>query len=90
MIIPTVGRLDSIAKMNNAAFGWMSASNALLNLASSPGLQYMNLAAVNQAEQNLTLSMLQNSLIYKISEQQEKSYKKLQDENIKRTFSTFA
>lgn len=90
MIIPTVGRLDAIGRMNNAAYGWMSAADSMLNLCSFTGLSNMNLDSVRQAEQNLTMSMLQNNLIYKLSSLQEESLKKLEDENIKRTFSTFA
>lgn len=90
MIIPSVGRLDSISRMNNAAFNWMSASNSLLNLTSFSGLGNMDLSTVHNAEQNLTMNMLQNSLIYKLNAINEKRLKKLEDENIKRTFSTFA
>lgn len=90
MIIPTAGRLDAISRMNNAAFGYMSAANSLQNLISFNGLQNQSLESLNAADKSLTLSMLQNSLIYKISALREKSCKKLQDENIKRSFSTFA
>lgn len=90
MIIPVLGGMQAISSANNAAYRWMSGANALQNMCSFSGLQNMDLASLNEYEKNIQTDMLTNSLIYKMSMAQEKSLKKLADENIKRSFSTFA
>lgn len=82
MMIKPVGRLSA----NNAAFNWMNASSSLTNLCSFSG----NPASLLSSEKNLTSNMLNDSLTYKAGMLQDQSMKKLSDENIKRTFSTFA
>lgn len=81
MMIKPVGRLSA----NNAAFNWMNASNSLTSLSFSG-----NPASLLSSEKNLTSNMLNDSLTYKAGMLQDQSMKKLSDENIKRTFSTFA
>ena len=70
---------------NNAAFNWMNASNSLMNL-SFRG----NSSSLLSSEKGLNASMLNDSFIYKAALLQEESMKKVQNENIKRTFSIFA
>lgn len=82
MIVSPISRLTA----NNAAYNWMNASNALMGLINFQG----NPRTLMAAEQALNSSMLQSSLLYKTSLLQEESLKKLEDQNIKRTFSTFA
>lgn len=62
---------------NDAAFGWMNAANALscCNGGNSKGLE---------------LQMLQDSFNYKACSALADTQEKLQKENIKRSFSTFA
>ena len=90
MIVPTMGRLTNPARMNNAAYQSMRASDAMLGLVSFAGSRNASLANIHAAEQRLTLSKLTNELIYKMAFLQNKSLKKLQDQKIKDTFSTFA
>lgn len=72
----------------NAASNWMSAANARVNLASAP--QNSNSAVLLSADKQLQANMLNDSLAFKAREQQHAGLKRLQSENIKRTFSTFA
>lgn len=88
MIVPILGRLDAINRMNNSAYSWMNSANAMMGLCSSAGNLDMQTAFT--AGKRLELAMLQDSFNYKIAEAQEASLKKLSDENIKRSFSTFA
>lgn len=90
MMIPSISRLTAINMRNNASFGMISASNSLMQFCSASGMQNQNPANLLANEQRLTQSMLNNSLLYKIASVQEESMKKLSDENIKRSFSTFA
>lgn len=75
---------------NSAAFNIMKDQQSMLGLLSFAGSSNANLASLNKQETMLQQRMLQNSLLYKIGLLQEESMKKLQNENIKRSFSTFA
>ena len=82
MMTNTVSRLTGC----NAAYNWMGASNSLSNLSFRGG----NSATLLSSENNLRTSMLNDSLSYKASLLMDETNKRLTDENIKRTFSTFA
>lgn len=83
--------VNSIGMINNSAFNMMQNSNSLMSLTRSAGANpNQDLNALNQSEKKLTASNLQNSLIYNASSLMEDSQKKLEKENIKRSFSTFA
>lgn len=82
MMTNPIGRLSA----NNAAYNWMNASNSLIGLCSFRG----NSASLMSAERNLRLNMLNDSLNYRAGLLMDESMKKVQDENIKRTFSMFA
>lgn len=82
MMTNSIGRLTA----NNAAYNWMSSSNALMGLASRGG----NGASLLRSENSLRMSMLNDSLNYKAGLLMDETNKKLTDENIKRTFSVFA
>jgi len=72
----------------NAAFNWMNASNSLMNL-SFRGNSGSS-SSLLSSEKNLTAGMLNDSLMYKASLLQDESMKKVQNDHIKRSFSTFA
>jgi len=84
-IIMMTNRIGGLTA-GNAAFNWMNASNSLMGLTAFRG----NSRSLLSAEQNLTSGMLNDSLMYKAGLLQEESMKKIQNENIKRTFSIFA
>ncbi len=91
MITPVISRLSAINSMNNAAYGMMQSSNALMGLISFAGTNpNVDLGKLNSVEKNLMMKMLNDSFIYKISQAQEKQLKKLEQDNIKHSFSTFA
>lgn len=85
MMTNPVSRLSA----SNAAFGWMQAANARLNLLSCCGTGVPS-AALYNADKNLTLQMLNDSFQYKAYTATADSQEKLQKENIKRSFSIFA
>jgi len=87
MVISSV--MNSINTMNNSASRMMNASNALLSLASFSG-NFNNLSTVNQTEKLLLSDKFNSELMYKMSYAQVEALKKLEKENIKRSFSTFA
>jgi len=86
MMIKPIGGLTA----SNAAFNVMSAQQSMLGLLSFAGSGNANPAFLAASEAQLQQSILQNSLMYKLGLAQEKVEKKLQEDNIKRSFSTFA
>jgi len=72
---------------NNAAFNWMNRVDAVRGLCSFRG---NNPSLLLNSEKQLTSDMLNDRLGYKAGMLQQDGLKKLSDENIKRTFSTFA
>ena len=88
MIISSMPRLTA----SNSAYSGMSASNALMRLTASAGsfTGGMSTRALLASEQQLSNDMLTNSLTYRAAMAQEEALKKIQDQNIKRSFSTFA
>lgn len=91
MITPVISRLSAINSMNNAAYGMMQTSNALMQMVSFAGTNpNVDLGKLHSAENALMMKMLNDSFIYKISQAQEKQLKKLEQDNIKRSFSVFA
>lgn len=83
MFIKPVGRLSA----NDAAFNYMNASNSLTSLCTFTGADRRSLLS---SELKLRRDMLNDSLNYKAALLQEATLKKLSEENIKRSFSTFA
>lgn len=83
MMTNPIGGLSAI----NAAYGWMSAANSLRNLSFCGGASNSNTL---DNEKSLRLSMLNDSFNYKAYSLMDEQQKKLRDENIKRSFSTFA
>lgn len=84
-----LGIMNSIRNMNNSAFRMMSANSSMMGLLSSAG-KTTDLAALHRAENSLLLDKLSSQSSYKMSEAQLKALKKLEKDNIKRSFSTFA
>lgn len=84
MMTNPVSRLTT----GNAAFNCMNYARSLAALGSSAGGADSSLLL--PTEKSLRADMLNNSLIYKAGLLQEESLNKLNKENIKRSFSTFA
>ena len=84
MMTGSVSRLSA----SNAAYGWMSVANSLMNL-SFRGSS-MPYASLLSADKNLTLNMLNDSFRYQAYNAMADSQEKVQKENIKRSFSIFA
>lgn len=80
----TVSRLSA----SNAAYNWMNAANARMNLAFRGGSA--SYASLLSADKNLALDMLNDSFKYKAYTALADSQDKIQKENIKRSFSIFA
>ncbi len=77
---------------NNAVFRGLSANNARLGLLSSPisDLNPQQLAQLSALDTQLELDAMTCSLQYKCAKAMLESLKKLQDDDIKRSFSIFA
>lgn len=88
MIGPVTGRIGAISTMHNSAFNWMNSANALISMTGNAANQ--SPAVLHAAEKKLLLSMHNDSLMYRIAELQDETYRKLEKDNIKRSFSTFA
>lgn len=86
MMTNPIGRLSA----NNAAYNWMGAANSLTNLCSFSGSSTCNPASLLSSEKNLAAQMLNDSFQYQAYSAMADSQEKLQKENIKRSFSTFA
>ena len=83
--------ISSIGMINNASFGAMQDNNALMNLTRSAGSQSGGDAkSMQQAEKKLVADQKQNELTYNAANLMEDSQKKVEKENIKRSFSAFA
>ena len=78
---------------HNMAFRGMMANNARLSMLNSLNGQHYSpsqLAALNAMDTNLELEAMNSSVQYKCAKAMLESLKKLQDDNIKRSFSIFA
>lgn len=80
----TVSRLSA----SNAAYNWMNAADARMNLAFRGGST--SYAFLLSADKNLALDMLNDSFKYQAYTALADSQDKIQKENIKRSFSIFA
>ncbi len=79
-----------INAMNNAAYTIQQNSNSLIRLAgSTPSDSPQNLALMLRKEKSLNADNEKNKLVYSASELMDDTYKKVKNENIKRSFSTF-
>ena len=81
--------MGNIGMMNDSAFRVQNSNSALMGLTSFAG-RATDLNALHQTEKYLLIDRLNSEMMYKMSEAQLASLKKLEKENIKRTFSTFA
>ena len=81
--------MSSRLAASNAAFGLMQNNQARMDMISTLGSN-SNLGDVFRSEQALTFSGLQNSLSYKVNMCQQEAWKKVLDNNIKKSFSYFA
>lgn len=78
---------------NNLAFRGMMANSARMNMLNHLDAHHMNpqqLAMLNAMDTNLELDALNSSVQYKCAKAMIESLKKLQDDDIKRSFSIFA
>ena len=80
---------NNIGITNNSAFRVMNDNSAMMGLVSRAG-NASNLSDVFQSEKSLMADKINSQLMYRMSEAQLESLKKLEKEHIKRTFSTFA
>lgn len=78
---------------NNMAFRGMMANNARINMLSGLNGQPMNsdqLAALNAMDTQLEIDSLNSSLQYKYAKKMLEQLKKLQEDDIQRSFNVFA
>ena len=87
MLISSI--MGNIGMMNDSAFRVQASNSALMGLTSFAG-RATDLNALHRTEKYLLIDRLNSEMMYKMSEAQLASLKKLEKENIQRTFSTFA
>lgn len=90
MIVSSIAQFNAINTTSNAAFGMMSNADALMGLGRNSGMSFQNLDNLHAIDKKLTLEMLKNKFLYMIGYAQADSFQKIKEDNIKRTFSTFA
>lgn len=78
--------------LNNAVFRGISANNARMNMISGMGynMNPMSLASLSAMDTQLEMDALTCGLQYKYAKAMLENLKKLQKEEIQRSFSTFA
>lgn len=84
MMTNPIGGLNA----SNAAYNWMNAANARMNLAFRGNS--MPSDSLYAADKNLTLQMLNDSFRYQAYSAMDDMQKRIAKENIKRSFSIFA
>lgn len=77
-----------IGMINNASFSMMNNSEAMMGL--MRGTSSRDINSIHQAEKGLQMDRLNNQTEYSAYSLMEDSARKLRNDNIKRTFSTFA
>lgn len=81
--------VSNVGLISNATFGIQQNSNTMLGQIRSAGSS-SDPSALLSSEQKLTASNLNNGIAVNAWEMMDKSQKKVNDENNKRSFSTFA
>lgn len=81
--------VSNVGFASNAQFGAQQNSEAMLGLVRNAGLNSDSKALLG-FEKKLSTDKIKNETSAKAYELMEQSQKKVQDENIKRSFSTFA
>ena len=90
--VNAISMMNYTMMANNAVFRGLSANNARLGLLSScdPNMNPQQLAQLSAIDTQLELDALTCGLQYKYAKAMLESLKKLQDDDIKRSFSVFA
>ena len=92
MLVSSIARFNAINTMNNAAFASMQASNTLTNGISNThtfGGEH-DLSMLNKMDNKLSLDLITNKLLYKMSYLQEKMASKHQNNEIKKSLNILA
>lgn len=75
--------------INDSAFGIQQSSDSMLGMIRNASPD-SNTNLLQSSEKQLNINKLNNELVYNASLEMEKSQKKVNQDNIKRTFSIFA
>lgn len=91
-VVNALAMMNYTMMANNAVFRGLSANNARLGMLSSldPNMNPQQLAQLADMDTQLELDALTCGLQYKYAKAMLENLKKLQDDDIKRSFSTFA
>ncbi len=103
MLVSMMAQLHAGAMATNSAYAGMAGKQSLLALANRSSASNVNatsfgnefldrkaLEAMHRQEKQLTSGMLNNELLYKISNLQYQAWRNVERANIQRAFSTFA
>lgn len=91
MLVSSIAKLNAMSQMNNASFSMMQSSNAMTNNANGHtfGGEH-DLSMLNKMDKKLSLDLVTNKLLYKISYLQEKMAAKRVEAECKKNGSTFS
>ncbi|MPN64401.1 hypothetical protein SDC9_212173 [bioreactor metagenome] len=81
--------INPIGRISDSAFSVQQNNNAIMSMTRNAG-DFDDLSSVQKAEKQLKFDTLNKKLMYDASSLMQESQKKVQDEDIKRSFSTFA
>ena len=90
MLVSSIAKFNAINQMSNSAFAMMQNSNAMMNNANGHtfGGEH-DLSMLNKMDKKLSLDLVTNKLLYKISYLQEKMAEKRLEAECKKNGSTF-
>ena len=82
MLVSSIARFNAFNTMSNAAFASMQASNSMMNAVNNSNAFGGDLNILNELDKKLSLDLLTNRLLYKISFLQEKMAHKQQNKSL--------
>ena len=89
MLVSSIARFNAVNTMNNAAFMSLNAANSMVNRINNThafGGEH-DTAMLNKIDKKLSLDLLTNNLLYKVSYLQEKIAGKHQNNELKKSLN---
>ena len=86
MLVSSIARFEAVNTMNNAMFQSMQASNNMMNIIGNSNSfgSVQDLSMLHKLDNQFSITMLTNNLLYKIACMQEKMFAKMQKDEIER------
>ena len=86
MLVSSIARFEAVNTMNNAMFQSMQASNNMMNIIGNSNSfgSVQDLNMLHELDNQFSITMLTNNLMYKIAYLQEKMFAKMQKDETER------